>query len=157
MLNHSLRFSIVRPWNVFRILGILMLFGLLCWIALATPSATIAATQAPGHAQITQPAMLGLSNFTVKATKKHTAQICWETGSEMLILGFNVWKRAGKGEWKQLNAEMIPAKNIGEVIGNSYAMTDKQVKIGKSYSYQLEVIGSNGVSAFTDPITVKIK
>lgn len=157
MLRHSLRFTLVQPWNIFCISGILMLLGLLCWIALATPSSTIAAPQTPGHAQLTQPAMLGLSTFTVKATKKHTVQIRWETGSEMLILGFNVWKRAGQGEWNQLNDEMIPAKNIGEVIGNAYAITDKQVKIGKSYSYQLQVIGSNGVSAFTEPITVKIK
>ena len=121
----------------------------------ATPK-TLAAPAVPAHPQINTQASLGLASFSVKLTKKNTVLLEWETGSELQILGFNVWKRTFSGEWTRLNSEPIPAKNPGEILGNTYLLRDLQVKSGKRYFYQLEVISTDGYSAFTEPVKIKI-
>jgi hypothetical protein len=149
------RFPGQRPILV-RVLSTCLVLGLMFWLALLAAPSTFAAARAPESPQITHQESLGLATFTVKVTKSKTVLVRWETGSESQILGFNVWKRVGKHEWQQLNPNTIVAKSTGEVFGNKYSMRDTNVRSGKRYSYQLEVISIYGYSAFTDPIQVKI-
>lgn len=37
----------------------------------------------------------------------------WRTTSEAQIAGFNVFRKTGKGEWKQVNANFMQAKHAG--------------------------------------------
>lgn len=70
----------------------------------------------------------------------------WETGSETLVLGFNI-QRAQKqangsfGDFKAINSSLLPAQNLGQPIGTSYRFVDETVKSEKTYKYRLDVIG----------------
>ena len=140
-----------------RLAALVMLAALMLVLAHTTAATSLAAPAQPAHPAIAGQESLGLADFGLKLTKKHTVLLNWNTGTEMQILGFNLWKQTGKGEWTRINAEIIAAKNPGELIGNAYAYTDKTVKVGKKYSYKLEVISVEGYSAFTDPIQVKVQ
>ncbi len=152
-LNHNTNFT----HSFARLAALVMLVALMLVLAHASAATSLAAPAQPAHPTIAGQESLGLADFGLKLTKKHTVLLNWNTGTEMQILGFNLWKQVGKGEWKLMNAEMIAAKNPGELIGNAYAFTDKKVTVGKKYSYKLEVVSVEGYSAFTDPIQVKVK
>lgn len=134
-------------------LGIAILFAGLAYHA----PAALAQTQPIDKVSPLVPNSLGLASFNAKLNNKGQVILNWETGSELSIIGFNVWKRVGKGEYKLMNAEMIPAKNMGEVMGNTYLKRDKKVQSGKKYFYQLEVVSTFGYSAFTEAVKVKVK
>ena len=70
--------------------------------------------------------------------KQARVNVKWQTGTELNILGFNLYRAVGRhSAYKQLNAELIPAKNLGQVLGASYILRDTQVKAGKTYFYKL--------------------
>lgn len=157
MFSHSPLSNRVHQTHLVRLLGVSLVIGLLSLSALLLAPQAIASPRAPEAPQPAHSEMLGLSDFGVKVTKNGSVLLHWETGSEMSILGFNVWKRAGKGEWQKLNADMIPALSTGQVVGNAYQLRDRAVKRGKAYFYQLEVVSTDGYSAYTDVVKVKIK
>ncbi|OQY80120.1 MAG: hypothetical protein B6D41_21595 [Chloroflexi bacterium UTCFX4] len=103
--------------------------------------------QAPTSATLTQ--------FQAARTRKNFVKLKWETGSELAVVGFNVWRKQGKGAWKQLNAELMAAKNAGQVTGASYTFSDKDVKQGKKYRYKVQVVKGNGTSEWSGAILVK--
>lgn len=82
-------------------------------------------------------------------------RVKWETAGEMQIVGFNVWRKNGKREWKQVNAELINAKNIGTVTGAKYSFIDKSAKPNKVYRYKLEIATISGESKWSDIVRVK--
>lgn len=157
MLALSPTSNYVRRTLLVRFLGICALVGLVSWGALLFAPQALAAPRAPEAPKIAQPASLGLSGFGAKVTRRGVVILHWETGTEMTIFGFNVWKRVGKGAWQKLNAAMIPAKSTGQVVGNEYLLRDKHVQAGKAYSYKLEVVSTEGYSAYTEVVKVKIK
>jgi hypothetical protein len=137
-----------------------------CFVALALLIVSVlpltasvsAHTRPVEHAQQIAPNSLGLSSFNAKLNKKGQVVLVWDTGTELTILGFNVWRRVGAGgEWKRLNVEMINASNTGEIVGNLYTMRDTKVKQGKTYFYQLEVVSTQGFSAWSEVVRVKVK
>ncbi len=110
------------------------------------------------------PTSATLIDFSAKATKNGNVKIAWETGSEMNLVGFNVWRKQGKqgdkgnkGEWKQVNSELIAAENPGEIGGAKYSYTDKEVKSGKTYQYKIQVVRVDGTSEWSEVEQVKIK
>lgn len=146
----------VRPSNLVRILGICAVLTCV-WLSLLFTLQASAAPLAPQSPQFAKSESLGLSDFSAKVTKNKTVLLIWNTGSEAQILGFNLWKRTGKGVWVKMNADLIPAKNTGQLISNQYTQRDSQVKVGKTYRYMLEVVSITGYSAKTDPLAVKIQ
>jgi hypothetical protein len=87
------------------------------------------------------PTNIVLSAFRLKATTKPSVKVKWETGTELAVVGFNVYRAAKlNGTYKLLNVEMIDPKSPGQIVGNNYTYTDKRVKHGKTYYYKLEVI-----------------
>jgi|GEM_PF-2800609 len=107
---------------------------------------------------ISAPTAATLTKFTAKwNTRKQVAQVKWETGTELNVLGFNVWRRFGTGDWRLENKERIAAEHVGEVEGARYTFVDKKVKPGNTYQYKLEVVLANGTSAWSEVKTVKTK
>jgi hypothetical protein len=99
---------------------------------------------------------LGLLSFGARQKKKMVV-IEWETGSELAIVGFNVWRRRGASGPHALNEGMILAQNPGDVLGSAYLLKDRAVSPGKTYYYQLEVIGAGGETFLSEEVKVKVK
>ena len=78
----------------------------------------------------------------------------WRTTSEAQIAGFNIYRRVGKGAWKQVNAKFKQAKNSGAAQGNGYAFRDTKALHGKVYRYKIEVKYLDGHSEFTNVVKV---
>lgn len=97
------------------------------------------------------PTAATLVKFNTKfAPKKNVVRVRWETGSELNVVGFSVYRRTGNTKkWTRLNAEMIPAKNVGQIQGDKYSFTDKKIKGGKIYRYKLELVLSDGTSEWS--------
>ena len=90
--------------------------------------------------------------------KQERVNVKWQTGTELNILGFNLYRAVGKtGTYKQLNAELIPAKNLGQVLGASYILRDTQVKAGKTYFYKLQVVYADGAREMSSRVRVVVK
>lgn len=101
----------------------------------------------------TTPTAVNLISFKARPTKKGV-RVKWETGTELNTVGFNVWRKTGTGEWKQLNTVAINATNMGTVSGAKYAYVDKTAKPGKMYRYKLEVL-TPGKSEWSEVIKAK--
>ena len=87
--------------------------------------------------------------------KKGNIIVKWRTTSESQIAGFNVYRKTGKGEWIQVNANFIQAKNAGSAQGNKYRVADKNAKQGKTYRYKIEVKYLDNHSEWTKIVKVK--
>lgn len=87
-----------------------------------------------------------------------TAQIdlSWESATEHNIIGYNVWRKRGKNNWRQLNTDLIEAKNPGSLTGASYEYADSAVKPGKMHKYRLEVVRADGSTSTSDKVKVKV-
>ena len=102
------------------------------------------------------PTAATLTRFNAKfAPNKNFVRVKWETGNELNVVGFNVWRKVGKGEWKLHNKEMITAKHVGSIEGAKYAVAHKKVKPGKTYQYKIEIVKANGESEWSEVKTVK--
>lgn len=105
---------------------------------------------------ITPPTAVGLDAFDA-APKKKRVTVKWSTGTELDLVGFNVLRsNKRKGEYKPVNAELIPAKAPGQLHGASYKFKDKGLVPGKRYFYKLELVGMGGGSERSDVIVVKM-
>ncbi|MCC7164277.1 MAG: hypothetical protein IT331_17410 [Anaerolineae bacterium] len=105
---------------------------------------------------VTAPTAVGLSAFDANAKNKRV-DLKWSTGSELNVVGFNVWRTGrAKGTFEKINLELIPAKQAGGLAGADYVFKDKNRKPGKRYFYKLEMIGTNGSSEWSDVIIIKM-
>lgn len=134
-----------------------LLAALTLLIAWPGPVPAAAATRAIADSDVASPNELGLASFGGKVVKAKFVVLTWETGAELSILGFNVWRRTGQGEWAMLNAGMIPALSTGQPSGNEYHFRDRAVVQGKKYWYQLEVVTTDGYSVFSDAVKLKVR
>ncbi len=103
------------------------------------------------------PTSIILTSFKAKATDKPSVRVKWETGSEINVVGFNVYRATKKdGEYKLLNDEMLAPLHPGEIIGDTYKYKDKTVKHGKTYFYQLEVVKTDETSEWSEIVKVNV-
>ncbi len=103
------------------------------------------------------PTSIILAAFKAKLTPKNKVRLKWQTANESELVGFNLYRRAGKNKpWVKLNAEQIDAVHIGQPEGGTYQWTDKTAKAGKSYRYQLEILKGGGASLWSEIIKVTI-
>lgn len=121
-----------------------------------SPAAAFASAQLRSRGASSTHYSLGLVEFSGKVTKTKKVHLYWDTGTEVNLVGFNVWKKAGNGEFVLLNANLIPART-GLAVGNSYSLLDKRVKPGTKYRYKLEVISVDGYSAWSDAVSLKVR
>lgn len=108
------------------------------------------------------PTVAEMGSVSGGITGKGHAVLHWETSNEQRIVGFNVYRRvthkegADKRELKQINAELIPAKHPGTLMGDTYRFVDKNAKPGKTYRYRVEVIYNTGERVWTNIVRVKM-
>jgi hypothetical protein len=79
----------------------------------------------------------------------------WQTTSEAQIAGFNVYRKNGKGDFKQINAALKQAKHAGSIEGARYSFRDKKVNAGNTYRYKIQVIYLDGHTEWTNSVRVK--
>lgn len=101
------------------------------------------------------PTVVALTAFRIKVKGKNV-EVRWETGTELQVFGFQVWRKTGKGAWQKINGDLIPAHNGGTVAGAKYKFSDKSVKAGKSYAYKLEVVGAADTLEWSEVKSVKL-
>jgi len=104
------------------------------------------------------PTAATLISFDANATNAKRVRLKWETGSELNVVGFHVWRATKKeGTYKKLNDEIIYAKHPGTIQGAAYSFKDKQVKQDKRYFYKLEILAANGPSEWSDIVRITIR
>lgn len=104
------------------------------------------------------PTVATLIAAQAKLHKKGSVQVKWETGMELNVIGFNVYRSAKRdGAYKLVKPEIIAAKSPGEAIGNKYNLRDKHAKSGKTYFYKIEVVKASGNAEWSEPLKVKGK
>src|SRR4030042_3946543 len=80
-------------------------------------------------------------------------QLGWQTAQETDLQGFNLFRAdALGGEEVQINPEMIPAFNSGQLWGSDYKYLDTSVEAGKTYYYWIEWVGNSSTERF-GPLT----
>ncbi|MBI4672177.1 MAG: CSLREA domain-containing protein [Chloroflexi bacterium] len=102
------------------------------------------------------PTAVTLQSFSARCIPDRGVRVKWTTGTELQVIGFNVWRMKGGGEWRKMNHRMIAAKHPGGVFGAKYAFTDKRVKAEHTYRYKLEVVKSDGTSEWSRVARVKV-
>jgi hypothetical protein len=98
------------------------------------------------------PTAVLVTSFTGKV-QLGKVQLDWETVSEVGLVGFNVHRSESLGGMKQqLNTDLLPAKNPGQLIGATYQFSD-DVGQGQHYYYWLELVLTEGTKLI-DPLIV---
>jgi hypothetical protein len=119
-----------------------------------TPTNTATATPTPTATEITTAADLAL--FKVRVNKNHVAIVKWQTSTESRIAGFKVWRKTDNGKFKLLTPQAIQAKFGGTVDGARYRFRDGKAKRGEPLTYKLEVIYTDGHSAWSNQVQVTV-
>jgi hypothetical protein len=92
---------------------------------------------------VNQPTAVSVSRFAATRTK-HGVSVTWRTRTEVQIVGFNVWRRAGAGAWKQVNPTLIAARWSGQARGAAYAVLDRRARRGVTNTYRLQAVAPDG-------------
>lgn len=117
----------------------------------------IPATTTNGVINVVSPTAATVTKFGGVSAGANQARLNWETGTELNLLGFNVWRGdSAVSTYQKVNSALIAAKSPGTITGNEYAFVDAGVKAGKTYLYKLEVVKAGGASEWTDPVTVQV-
>lgn len=90
-------------------------------------------------------------------TDQNQASITWETLNEARVLGFNVQRsESRKGDFVNLNANLIPAQNPGGLTGSTYQYTDTTGVAGMKYWYRIDVQRVDGTGGASDAVALTI-
>lgn len=117
----------------------------------------IPATAVNGTVNVTQPTAVSVTNFRGEPARAGEARLDWETGSELDLVGFNVWQGSSlNGEFVKRNPALIPVQNPGGLAGNAYHYVDAELAMNATYLYKLEVLKQDGSSEWVGPITVRL-
>lgn len=101
------------------------------------------------------PTSVDLANFKAEL-KSANVKLVWRTGQETSLVGFNVWRRRGTGEWEKMTTDMIAAKKPGTSAGAKYNFKDNQLKPGKKHRYKIELVDVHGNSTWSDIIQIQV-
>ena len=102
------------------------------------------------------PTAVELASFSAEP-KGRTAQVSWETATELDSLGFNLYRaNSAGGERIRLNDGLIPSQSLGSTVGGSYQFVDRSVVPGMTYHYWLEDIDLAGVARMNGPVAVQM-
>jgi hypothetical protein len=74
--------------------------------------------------------------------------VTWRTASETDTLGFNLFRRIGRGPFRRVNRSLIVARHAGQPLGATYRRVDGHVRRGTSYGYRLQLVRRNGSPAW---------
>jgi len=95
------------------------------------------------HSERADPTGVRMGEFTADYdVATPSIELVWETASEVDILGFNVLRSTSEtGQRVQLNANLIPVENPGQMIGDRYTYSDTDLLLGETYYYWIEIFG----------------
>jgi hypothetical protein len=100
------------------------------------------------------PTAVSLVDFST-ASMPQGIQLGWQTAQETELVGFNLYRaESPDGQRSQINQQLIPAFNPGELRGNAYHYLDATAEAGKMYYYWVEWVGNSG-SEFYGPVTAR--
>lgn len=103
------------------------------------------------------PTAVMLSTFNGRVNKAGKVALRWQTGSELTVLGFNVWRSTEKkGIYRKVNPQLVPAAGIGQLTGAKYKYRDLTVRRGKKYFYKIEIVTTSGPSEWSPRTKLKI-
>jgi hypothetical protein len=101
------------------------------------------------------PSPVYLANFDATALPQGI-QLSWQSAQENDLIGFNLYRAESQdGPQVQINTDLIPAINPGELRGNAYHYLDATTKVGKVYYYWVEWVGKSS-SEFYGPVTASL-
>lgn len=108
-----------------------------------------------GVVNVTQPTASIVTDFSGTALGPNQAKLEWETGTELGLVGFNLWRseQAATGYTKR-NPTLLPAKSPGQNKSNHYEFQDPALAPNTVYYYKLEALASSNSSIWTEPISV---
>ncbi|MDL1897451.1 hypothetical protein FBQ82_14395 [Anaerolineae bacterium CFX7] len=96
----------------------------------------------------TKPNAVTLGTFKASARPRAVA-LRWDTGTEINLVGFRVWRAQDKRVARNLTPELIPAQQAGQINGAMYRWRDARVQRGKTYVYQIEAVHADGTSEWS--------
>ncbi len=102
----------------------------------------------------TPPTAVTLSDFAAEPGAGKIS-LTWETGSEVNLLGFNLYRGTSLvGVYRQLNESLIESQLPGMPVGTRYTWVDRDVEPGVPYYYKLEQLNVNGSPIMFGPESV---
>lgn len=117
-----------------------------------TVPATTTTTSISTTTTTAEPVLVTLSSFTAD-TGREEILIRWSTASELDNAGFNIYRADSEtGHYNKINTDLIPAKGSA-TQGAEYEFTDKDVRLWKTYFYQLEDVDLNGTATMHGPVS----
>ncbi len=107
------------------------------------------------HSEPVEPTAAVLSGFTSSFDLETTSvDLSWETFSDANIMGFNVYRSDGiSPDLVKINPEMVLVYQPGSMEGNQYSYTDAGVEFGRTYTYWIDVVDSDGQPSHYGPVT----
>lgn len=110
----------------------------------------------PFKAVCLQSSAVDLISFTAVGGESSVA-LAWETAQEIDNVGFNLYRTDSVSDGRiKLNGEIIPAANMGSVMGATYAFTDSAVSKGVTYFYWLEDVETTGALTMHGPVSARL-
>jgi hypothetical protein len=77
----------------------------------------------------------------------------WESLVEFDIIGYHLERGpSATGPWTQLNAGLIQAARMGQVIGDTYEYLDATVESGATYYYCLVIVDRDSTVSYEKPV-----
>ncbi len=92
------------------------------------------------------PTSADLIAFDATAVNANQVRVTWETGSELNLLGFNLYRAAENADEIPLNAALIPAQHVGTIAGAQYEFLDDTANANTAYRYRLELARADGTT-----------
>jgi hypothetical protein len=92
--------------------------------------------------EILTPTAVKVASFRGRASPGRI-DVHWHTGSETSTLGYNVFRSSGRTTVR-INRALVPAKASGEARGGAYAVVDRELRPGASYTYRLQIVALDG-------------
>jgi hypothetical protein len=100
------------------------------------------------------PTAVALRSFGALPSKKQVV-VSWRTASETSVLGFNVYRVAGRRSIR-LNRGLIHAQAAATVADGSYRLVDRSVRPGAQYTYRLQAVALSGTRTWVGSAVVRI-
>ena len=99
------------------------------------------------------PTAVTITDFGGQAAWGRGPVLYWQTGDEMALSGFHIWRGSPAQAETRLTDELIGAS--GALTGNDYTWQDvAPLAWGQRLHYWLEAVEADGSSSFTGPVEV---
>ena len=101
------------------------------------------------------PVPVEIASFYATA-EEDRIDLIWETASEAVNLGFNIYRQApGQERFARINPQILRGAGTSSAA-NRYKYSDFEIAEGGTYHYKLEQIDLDGTATFFGPLSVKV-